>query len=75
MNLRIRELRKRNGLTQSEVAKALLCDQSLYSRYERGMRSLPLETAVRLALYYDVSLDYLTGLSEEKRRAERKSNP
>ncbi len=43
------------------------CDQSLYSKYERGERSLPLEYAVGLARLYDMGLDYLTGLTCEKR--------
>ena len=61
MRLRIKEIRQSRGLTQSEVAGALMCDQSLYSKYERGLRALPLEAAVRLAEFYDVSLDYLAG--------------
>ena len=67
MNLRIRQLRESRGLTQSAVADKLICDQSLYSRYERGLRSLPLETAIRLAEIYGVSLDYLAGLSEKEK--------
>ena len=69
MKLRIRELRKSRGLTQKEVAMALLCDPSLYSRYENGRRALPLEAALRLAEYYGVSLDYLTGRSGVTRRS------
>ena len=65
MRLRIRELREARGLTQLAVAEELVCDQSLYSKYERGIRSLPLETAVHLAEYYGVSLDYLAGRAEE----------
>ena len=61
MNLRIRDLREDNDLTQSQIAAYLLCDQSLYSRYECGKRELPLALAVRLADYYQVSLDYLVG--------------
>lgn len=61
MNLRIRDLREDNDLTQSQIAAYLLCDQSLYSRYECGKRELPLMLAVRLADYYQVSLDYLVG--------------
>lgn len=64
MRLRIRDLREDNDLTQATVAKYLLCDQSLYSKYERGERPLPLELAVKLAQYYDVSLDYLVGLTD-----------
>ena len=63
MKLRLRELRVSRGLTQAAVADELMCDQSLYSKYERGARSLPLELAVRLARYYGVSLDHLVGLT------------
>lgn len=66
MNLRIRDLREDADLTQKQVAQMLLCDQSLYSKYERGERALPLELAVRLADFYGVSLDYLVGRSDKK---------
>ena len=72
MNLRIRDLREDNDLTQKEIADLLLCDQSLYSKYERQERPLPLELAVKLAEYYHVSLDYLVGLTSEKRPYPRK---
>ena len=65
MKLRIRDLREDHDLTQAQVASYLLCDQSLYSKYERGQRELPLALAVKLAQYYKVSLDYLVGLSEK----------
>jgi len=65
MKLRLRQLREARGLTQAAVAEVLLCDQSLYSKYERGLRALPLEAAVRLAEYYGVTLDHLVGLREE----------
>lgn len=45
----------------------LPCDQSLYSKYERGERDLPLGAAIRLAGYYNTSLDYLVGLTDEKK--------
>lgn len=59
MQLRIRDLREDNDLKQKEIADYLMCDQSLYSKYERGERPLPLEYADKLANYYDVSVDYL----------------
>ena len=59
MRLRIRDLREDRDLKQKEVAHYLMCDQSLYSKYERGERELPLEYAAKLADYYDVSVDYL----------------
>ncbi len=51
-------------MTQQAVADYLMCDQSLYSKYERGERVLPLEAAIKLAELYKVSLDYLVGRSE-----------
>lgn len=66
MNLRIRDLREDADLTQKEIAELLLCDQSLYSKYERGERVLPLELAMQLADFYKVSLDYLVGRTDKK---------
>ena len=53
-------------MTQQEIAELLLCDQSLYSKYERGERVLPLELAMQLADFYKVSLDYLVGRTDKK---------
>jgi transcriptional regulator with XRE-family HTH domain len=66
LNLRIRDLREDNDLTQKQIADFLMCDQSLYSKYERGERETPLLLVVKLANYYDVSVDYLIGLTDEK---------
>ena len=65
MRLRIRDLREDADLTQRQVADELMCDQSLYSKYERGERPLPLEMAVKLARLYNTSLDYLVGLTDD----------
>lgn len=48
MKLRIKDLREDNDLTQKEVAKVLMCDQSLYSKYERGEREIPLSCSLNL---------------------------
>ena len=61
MELRIRDLREDCDLKQKQVADYLLCDQSLYSKYERGERLLPLDNADKLADFYGVSVDYLLG--------------
>ncbi|MBR5442691.1 MAG: helix-turn-helix transcriptional regulator [Clostridia bacterium] len=66
MNLRIRDLREDNDFTQKYVSEYLMCDQSLYSKYERGERQLPLELAIRLARLYETSLDYIVGLTDKK---------
>ncbi len=66
MNLRIRDLREDKDLKQRDIAEYLICDQSLYSKYERGERPLPLEYAEKLADYYGVSVDYLLGRTNNK---------
>ncbi|HJB32725.1 helix-turn-helix transcriptional regulator [Oscillibacter sp.] len=72
MNLRIRDLREDQDLKQKQIAEYLLCDQSLYSKYERGERELPLRLAVKLAEYYGVSMDYLLGLTDVRTPYPRK---
>ena len=68
MELRIRDLREDADLTQKQVAELLFCDQSLYSKYERGERDLPLKLAIHLADFYHVSLDYLLSRSFPRRQ-------
>ena len=60
LRLRIRDLREDNDLTQKQISEMLICDQSLYSKYERGEREIPLSLLIKLADYYGTSLDYLT---------------
>lgn len=59
MRLRIRDIREDNDLTQKQVADYLHCDQSLYSKYERGQREIPLSLIIKLAELYETSIDYL----------------
>ncbi len=72
MNLRIRDLREDADLTQKQIADILLCDQSLYSKYERGERPLPLELAEKLADHYGVSIDFLLGRTNTKKPYPKK---
>lgn len=62
MNLKIRDFREDNDLTQSQIAEYLQCDQSLYSKYERQEREVPLRVMVKLAEFYHTSIDTLAGL-------------
>ncbi len=64
MRLRIRDMREDRDLKQQQIADYLHCDQSLYSKYERGERDVPLIVIVRLAEYYKTSADYLVGLTD-----------
>ncbi len=68
MRLRIRDLREEHDYTQKYVAKYLVCDQSLYSKYERGERPVPLEIMVKLAKLYNTSIDYLVGLTDNPKK-------
>ena len=43
-----------------------MCDQSLYSKYERGERDVPLSIMIKLAQFYKTSIDYLVGLTNHK---------
>ena len=56
---RLRDLREDHDLKQEEVAKLLRIQQTVYSRYERGARTIPLEHLVKLAEFYQVSVDAL----------------
>ena len=58
-------MREDADLKQSTVAQYLGIQQNVYSRYERGARTIPLEHLIRLADFYDVSLDFLTGRTQK----------
>lgn len=58
---RLRDMREDSDKTQQQIAEYLGIAQTVYSRYERGFQTIPLEHLIKLADYYDVSLDYLTG--------------
>ena len=60
---RIEDLRIDHDLTQQQVADFLGCQREVYRRYEKGTRTIPVEFLIRLADYYNVSVDYLLGRS------------
>ena len=68
MYQRVRDLREDSDKTQKEIADILNMQLTVYQRYERGERELPLWAAIKLAEYYHVSLDYLVGLSDKCER-------
>ena len=63
---RIRDMREDCDLSQKKVAEYLGITQTVYSRYERGYQTIPLEHLIALADYYHVSLDFLTGRTRKK---------
>lgn len=63
---RIRDLREDNDLNQKDLASYLSVDQSTYSDYENGRINVPVDMLIKIAEYYNVSLDYLVGRSNTK---------
>lgn len=63
---RIRDLREDCDLTQREVAEFLGIQQTVYSRYERGFQTIPVEHLLKLADFYHVSTDYMLGRTNNK---------
>lgn len=68
MYQRLRNLREDNDLKQREVAEYLSCAQRTYSNYELGNRDIPTEVLIKLALFYNVSVDYILGLTNNPKR-------
>lgn len=65
---RIEDMRIDHDLTQQNVADFLECNREVYRRYEKGTREIPVWALIRLAEYYDCSVDYLLGVTDFKRR-------
>lgn len=68
---RIRELREDKDLTQKQLADALYMQLTQYRRYETGEREPSLETAVAIARFYNVSVDYIAGIRELEQEIEK----
>ena len=64
---RLRDMREDHDLSQKAVAEILGIQQTVYSRYERGFQTIPLEHLMKLADLYEVSLDYLTGRTDSQK--------
>ena len=65
-------MREDNDLTQQEIATVLGTSQTMYARYERGANEMPIRHLIKLARYYDVSTDYLLGLTNVKTKFPKK---
>jgi len=69
---RLKELRKEKGFTQIKIQMLTGIDQSDYSKLENGKRYFTFEQLRKLALALDTSMDYLSGLTDEKKPYPRK---
>lgn len=63
---RIRNLREDNDLTQDSIAKILNVTQRTYSRYENGERAIPIEVFIKLANFYNTTIDYLVERTNQR---------
>ena len=68
MYRRLRDLREDHDLTQTEIAKMLGMSQTGYSKYETGENDIPTDVLIKLAKFYNTSIDYLLGQTDTKRR-------
>lgn len=68
---RIRDLREDSDKKQADVAEYLGTTKQYYSLYEKGANEISFERAIALAKYYNVSLDYIAGLTNDKRGLTR----
>ena len=68
MYQRIKDLREDRDLKQRQLAEYLNCSQQVYSNYELGQRDIPTDVLIRLSEFYNVSVDYLLGLTKNPKR-------
>lgn len=64
--MRLKALREDSDIKQKEIAEYLHIKQNTYSQYENGQRQLPVDILIKLSYFYNVSTDYILGLSENK---------
>ena len=63
---RLEDLRIDADMTQQEIADILKCKREVYRRYEKGIHELPVWALIQLAKYYNVSTDYILGLTDKR---------
>ena len=71
---RLRDLREDKDLTQTQLVEILKMHKTTYTNYEQGKRELPFELAIRLAKFYNVTLEYIAGLTDKPEPLERRKN-
>ena len=75
MYQRIRDLREDMDLKQQTLARYLHCTQTCYSHYELGYHDIPTDVLIKLSQFYDTSVDYLLGLTDEMKPYPRRKRP
>lgn len=72
MYRRIRDLREDHDLTQKQIGQILNMSQTGYSQYEIGKNDIPTKILIALSEYYNTSVDYLLGLTDDEKPYPRK---
>jgi len=72
--LRLKDLREDKDLKQEDIAKILNISQTNYSKYELGKINIPINSLIILATFYNTSIDYLLGLTNESKPYTRTKN-
>ena len=62
---RLEDLRIDADKTQAEIAQVLNCNREVYRRYEKGINEIPVWAVIKLSQYYNKSVDYILGLSDD----------
>lgn len=70
---RLEDLRIDHDFTQQQIADYLTCQREVYRRYEKGIRSIPVDYLIKLANYYHTSTDYLLALTDQKEPSSNRS--
>ena len=60
--MKLKDIREDRDLTQEQLAKILNCKQNTYQQYESGKRQIPIQALIKLALFYNIPLDYILDL-------------
>ena len=65
---RLKDLREDNDLKQEAIAQMLEMTRQQYQLYESGKRQIPFDKVIKLAVYYNVTIDYIAGLTNKKEK-------
>lgn len=66
--MRLKDIREDRDITQKTLSDYLNIKQNTYSQYETGHRQIPIDILIKLAVYFDTSVDYILGLTDVDKR-------
>ena len=72
--MRLKDLREDSDIKQQELADLLHIRQNTYSQYENENRQIPIDMLIQLAYFYNVSVDYILGITDEQKPYPRNKN-